>query len=146
MRTVMDNLNLTVETVSRTIQFGKDFHCDASFGDITVPRDCTNPLTGSDSIAIKASDGRRFVYKLVGSRIARTIDGGPDYFLTSSDVTITSLSFRVFGSPHFVNGPDFDLYQPQVIITVSGYAGVKANSKSTFSLETTVSQRIFDSQ
>jgi len=39
-----------------------------------------------------------------------------------------------------------DLYQPQIVITINGFSGVKATTKSSFSLETTVSQRMFDSQ
>ncbi|HEY4505351.1 MAG TPA: prepilin-type N-terminal cleavage/methylation domain-containing protein [Candidatus Paceibacterota bacterium] len=141
IRTVMDNLNFTLEVMTRSIRFGNSYHCDITQGDTTVPRDCA---TGASSIAIKASDGKRIIYKLTNGRIARSIDGGADYFLTSSDVTISSLGFRVFGSPLYNNGAD--LYQPQVIISVSGYSGTKATTQSSFTLETTVSQRMFDSQ
>ncbi len=146
MRTVMDNLNLTVETISRTIRFGSNYHCDITKGPpsypaLTSPLDCAS---GASSMQVRGSDGRVYIYRQIGNRIARSINGSANYFLTSSDVTITSLKFRVFGSPSYSTGGD--IFQPQVIITVSGYAGTKANSKSTFSLQTTVSQRIIDSQ
>jgi len=143
LRTVMDNLNFTMEAMTRTIRFGSTYHCDSTVGDITVPRDCGNngPAT---SLVFKAPDGTRVIYKLSGGHIARSINGGPEYFLTSSDMTIQSLTFRVFGSPTYQSGGD--LFQPQVIIVISGFAGTKETSKSSFSLETTVSQRQFDSQ
>ncbi len=141
LRSVMDNLNFTLESMTRTIRFGNTYHCDITIGTITTPRDCAS---GATSIAVKASDGTQVVYKLVGSRIARSIAGGPDYYMTSSDLTVQILSFRVFGSPTFSNGAD--LYQPQVIMVIKGYAGVKQTTQSTFTLETTVSQRVFDSQ
>ncbi len=141
LRSVMDNLNFTMEAMTRTIRFGTVYHCDASVGNLSDTRDCPS---GENSLAIRASDGRRIVYKLSGGRIARSIDGGTDYFLTSSDVTIEKLTFRVFGStPYSVGG---NLFQPQVIMIVGGFAGTKPTVKSSFTLQTTVSQRMFDSQ
>ncbi len=143
LRTVMDNLNFTMEAMTRNIRFGSTYHCDSTVGDITVPRDCGNNSPAT-SLVFKASDGTRVIYKLSGGRIARSINGGSDYYLTSSDMTIQSLTFRVFGSPNYSTGAD--LFQPQVIIVVSGFAGSKPTIASSFSLETTVSQRQFDSQ
>jgi len=143
LRTVMDNLNFTMEAMTRTIRFGTNYHCDVTTGDITTPapQDCS---LGASSMIVKASDGKKVAYKLNGGRIARSINGLSDYYITSSDVTITDLKFRVIGSTPYSVGSD--LYQPQVIITISGFAGLKPTTKSSFSLETTVSQRMFDSQ
>lgn len=141
LRTVMDNMNFTLEAMTRVIRFGTVYHCDANQGNIALPRDC---VSGATSMAILDSNGRQIVYKLINSRITMSVNGGADYYLTSSDVTIQNLIFRVFGSPTYSNGSD--LYQPQVIIVVSGFAGIKPTSKSSFDLQTTVSQRMFDSQ
>jgi prepilin-type N-terminal cleavage/methylation domain-containing protein len=150
LRTVMDNLNFTLEAMTRTIRFGTNYHCDVTIisPPINSPRDCVN---GASSIVVKAFDGSQVIYKLKTDgngvvRIVRSnsnISSGADYYVTSSDVTITSLAFRVIGSLPYSSG---DLIQPQVIITVNGNAGVKATVKSSFSLQTTVSQRMFDSQ
>ena len=143
LRTVMDNLNFSLEAMTRTIRFGTNYHCDVTVGDISTPapRDCP---TGASSIIVKAADGSRVVYKLNNGRVIRSINGGADYFVTSSDVTISDLKFRVVGSTSYSVGGD--LYQPQVIITISGNAGVKATTRSSFNMQTTVSQRMFDSQ
>ena len=147
LRTVMDNLNFTLETMTRTIRFGTNYHCDINYTPISSTRDCNG---GASSIAVTSSGGNTVTYRLVSGanygRIVRTdssVNSGADYNITSSDVTITSLTFRVVGSPLCSSG---DLFQPMVIITINGNAGVKATVKSSFSLQTTVSQRMFDSQ
>lgn len=142
LRSVMDNLNYTLEAMTRTIRFGTSYHCDVTVGIIGTPLDCGG--AGASSMAVTSSLGTQIIYKLVNGRIVRTI-GGTDQYLTSSDVTITNLTFRVYGSaPYGTNGSD--LYQPEVIMVISGYVGSKPTSKSIFTIETTVSQRLFDSQ
>src|SRR3989338_3946695 len=104
-------------------------------------KDCNN---GDSVMVTKSAEGKWVKYKLEAGRIKRYTH--PDitgYPITSSDVTITDLRFRVVGSTPYSVGSD--LFQPQVIITISGFAGVKSTVKSSFSLETTVSQRMFDS-
>lgn len=138
LRTVMDNLNFTLEGMTRSIRFGQNYHC-GSGGDTTVSADCAG---GQNSLTIKDSAGRQVTYFLSGTQIARSINGGTAFFLTSSDVTIQSLTFRVFGSAPYPG----DLLQPQVIIVIQGYADQKNLAKSSFTLETTISQRKFDFQ
>ena len=140
LRSVMDNLNFTMEGITRTIRFGRTYHCDATQLPINLPRDCGNN-SPSDSFAVISSSGDQVIYKLINGRIIRSINDGADYPLTSPDITITKVAFRVFGS-----APYPDLYQPQVIIVIAGYAGVKPSTQSAFSLETEVSQRTFDFQ
>lgn len=139
LRAVMDNMNLSLEAMTRTIRFGRDYHCD-----ITVlpdlPRDCAS---GASSIAVTDFSGNRVVYKRVGTRIARTVNGGPDIFVTGPDVNISTTTFRVLGSAPYANGSD--LLQPKVIIMIDGYAGTKPTARSNFVIQTTVSQRQFDS-
>ena len=143
LRSVMDNLNLTLESMSRTIRFGENYHC-GSAGDPTQPSDCPSSPGYSSNLTVKAFDGTQTTYSLSSGRIVRTTPSGI-YNMTSGDVTITKLAFRVYGSLPF-NTPD--LLQPQVIIVVGGYVGSsnKPLNQSTFSLETTVSQRKLDFQ
>ena len=139
LRAVMDNLNSAMEGMTRAIRFGDTYHC-GSTGSLSSPQDC--PL-GDQSLTLFSSSGTQITYKLSGSQIVKTI-GGTDYPVTSSNIVIQSLVFRVFGSPPYSGGSD--LYQPQVIIVVSGYAGSKPTDKSSFTLETTLSQRKLDFQ
>src|SRR3989344_7745809 len=106
LRAVMDNLNVTLEGITRTIRFGAVFHCGG--GDTSSPADC---LSGSNTMTVKASSGAFTTYRLSSGRIIRTV-GGTDYFLTSPDVTVTNLSFRIIGS-----SPS-DSLQPEAIIVI----------------------------
>ena len=141
LRAVMDNLNYSLEAMTRAIRFGTNYHCDATSVDINnlTTNDCPD---GRDSIAVMGPDGQVMVYKLDKGSIVRIISNGNPYSVTSSDVTIDKLTFRVIGSAPFSTG---DLFQPRVIMNISGYAGVKDTDKTSFSLQTTVSQRMFDS-
>jgi prepilin-type N-terminal cleavage/methylation domain-containing protein len=138
LRSVMDNLNITLEGMTRTIRFGTNYHCGTT-GDTTKPLDCGEP--GNSTLTVKAVDGTQVKFSLVGGRIMRSINNGTDFPLTSSDITITKLAFRVYGSPAY-STPDF--FQPQVVIVISGYVGTKTATQSAFTLETTTSQRTLD--
>ncbi len=153
LRSVMDNMSSTLEDMTRTIRFGHNYHCGASDGQTT--RDCAG---GDSTISVTASNGSEVTYHLVSvgtsAGIARSIDGGTDYLVTSPDVTVTNLVFRVFGSTPYVGGsgvcdvfhPSNDCLQPKVVMVVSGHVGVKATTESDFTIQTTVSQRTLDFQ
>ncbi len=144
LRSVMDNVNSTLESMTRTIRFGVNYHC-GSGGDTTLPLDCAS---GDSSMTVRTSAGL-VTYRLSSGRIAKSTNGGPDSFITSPDVTISRLAFRVFGSvPYLSTGGSCpignDCFQPQAIVVVSGYAGTKPITSTSFTLETTISQRAFD--
>lgn len=137
-KTAMDNLNVSLESMSRTVRFGTIYHC-GSFGTLSQPADCAS---GGSSFTLKAADGTQVTYSLSGGAITRSVNGGTAQAMTSPEISITSLAFRVFGS--YAYGTDY--LQPQVIITVTGTAGTagKVKDQSTFQIETTVSQRQLD--
>ncbi len=139
LRSVMDNLNFATEAMTRTIRFGTNYHCDINTGVITSPRDC---VAGADSISVLDSTGAQVTYKLSQGVIVRSV-AGIDTKVTSSDLNIQTLAFRVFGSSPYSGG---DTQQPEVVLDIAGYVGAKQTTKSSFSLQTTVSQRVFDSQ
>ena len=135
LRSVMDNLSSSMEGMTRTIRFGTVYHCGS--GDTSTPLDCA---VGDNIMTVTQPSSTKVTYSLSSGRIIRTILG-VDNYITSSDVVITNLLFRVSGSAVYP-----DLQQPQVIIVIQGYVDAKTMTKSTFSLETTVSQRVFDFQ
>lgn len=148
LRAVMDNLNYTLESMTRTIRFGTNYHCDITQGTVSNPSDC--PVgTGANSLAVLGPGGVqvRYRYDAANSAIERSTDNGATYIdLTSANVTITSINFRVYGSASYTTEGAGAHYQPQVIIVISGYSGAKPTSRTSFTLQTTVSQRIIDSQ
>ena len=139
LRSVMDNLNSTMDNMTRSIRFGVIYHCGGT-GNLNLPNDCGDP--GESSFNFLSQDGVQTSYSLSGGCINKSTNGGPDSCITSPDVVITNLAFRVYGSAQYNNGQD--LFQPQVIIVVGGYVGDKPETRSTFSLQTTVSERTID--
>lgn len=148
LRSIMDNLNITLESMTRVMRFGYTYHCDADQISnpvvLTLPSDCPDTINGASSISIYSSSGVNYIYKLENSRITRYIGGAstPDY-LTGADVTVESLKFFVYGSAKY-SGLNFA--QPLIVMVVKGYVGSKPTVKSTFAIQTAVSQRLFDTQ
>jgi hypothetical protein len=133
----IDNLNFVVESMSRSIRFGTKYHCGG--GDVTIPADC--PL-GSYIFSHISPEGQRIIYNVSGGAIVKSVDYGSYYNLTSpNEITIDTISYRVFGSASYSSG---DYLQPQVIINISGSVGSNIETRTTFNLQNTVSQRRLD--
>lgn len=140
LRSVMDNFNLTLETMTRTIRFAYVYHCDMNVSPFHLPNNCS---AGADSIVVMTSPSSRAIFRLNAGRIEKSVTDGASWSqITSPDVTITTLSFRVFGSDTYSSTGD--ILQPRVIIVIKGYVGSKVSSRTYFNLQTTVSQRKFD--
>jgi prepilin-type N-terminal cleavage/methylation domain-containing protein len=136
LKTVMDNLNFTLESMSREIRFGTNYHCGA-VGGFTTPRNCP---VGSQTISFLSSDGLQIVYRKNGSQIEKSINGGSTYVaVTAPEITIRNLNIYVLGA-----GAS-NLAQPKVVITIQGNSGTKVTSQTDFSVQTTISQRLLDS-
>lgn len=135
-KTVMDNLNFAVETMSREIRFGTKYHCGTT-GTLTSPQDC---LSGDNFISFLSSDSLQTVYRLSSTSIEKSVDGGANYIaITAPEIIISSLSFYVVGA---TGAPD--TLQPKALIKISGNAGTKTNTRTAFTLQTLASQRLAD--
>ncbi len=149
LKSVMTNLNFTIEVMSREIKFGTHYHCTQD-GEVVVfppsPQNCTstNGLVAQKAISFVTSEDVDVIYKLVGTQIQKSIDGGVTFLgVTSPEIVIQDLRFFVFNSFSQAS-TDPDEAQPRVTILVRGYAGERPSSQSNFMLQTTVSQRIPD--
>lgn len=153
IRTTMNNLNSAIESMSRDIKTGLRYHCEPALtpGATDAPSDCSSP-DGGGYIALEKQGGDftttsdQVVYRLgsggnpncSNTQICKSVDGGTNFFaVTAPELSITGLAFRVFGT-----SPG-DKKQPRVVIVITGSSGT-GNEKSTFSIETTVSQRLPD--
>ena len=158
LKTVMNNLNFGLESMARSIRIGTYYHC-GSTGIIDEPQDCD--ITGQDYFAFEPVTGNpgdpddQVVYRLesgticgegsIGGFITVSKNGGTiNTFsaLTSREVNITNLTFYVVGSvPEFID--DNDNRQPKVTITMHGSIPSGASQTTEFSLQTSVTQRIY---
>ena len=136
-KTVVDNLNLSIEDMVRIVRFGSNYHCGAS-GSLTSPQNCNTGAT-TDTLLAVTFNGSIVVYRLNGESLQRSSDGGSTYTdITASNAKIQYLRFYVFGTPVG------DTEQPYVVAVIKGYVGNKATAQSTFSIQTVMSQRSLD--
>lgn len=142
-KTVVDNLNLAVENMARTIRFGSNYHCGVT-GSLSTPTNCADNSYGNGDTAMAVTfEGEIVVYRLCGTAIFR-FEGGngscndPRFAITSPETVIEYFRFYVFGTTVGDN------YQPYVLAVIKGYSGNKPTSQSKFVIETIMSQRTLD--
>lgn len=133
-KSVVDNLNLAIENMARTVRFGSRYHC--SSGTYTVPADCSSGAT----ILAVLFNGNTVVYRLSGTALERSDNGGSTYMkITAPEAKIQYLRFYVLGT-----GTGSNTAQPYVVAVIKGYVGKKPTAQSMFSIETMMSQRKLD--
>lgn len=141
IKSVMNNLNFAIESLSRTIRVGTTYHCGVS-GAVNVAQNCTG---GSQYFAFESASGDpntnadQYVYRFANNRLERSTNGGGTFVaVTAPEVVIEDLRFYVVGA---IPG---DTVAPKVVIVVRGYAGISSRTRSNFNLQTTVTQRLLD--
>jgi len=131
LRTTMDNLNFATEAMARNIRTGDSYNC----GGIGSDKNCVQG--GDDTFTYVDQDGVTTTYR--HNESDQTIEirrGGSGSFssFTSPEIEIENLTF-------FVSGVGNDQKQPFVTISIQGTAGLKFDTKTEFSVQTSVSQR-----
>lgn len=142
---VMNNLNFALENMSRNIRIGSAYHCSSSTivpPNIDATQNCAN---GGVLFAFEAFNGDpttatdQIVYRFLGGRIEKSSDGGATFIaITAPEVTIEDMQFYAVGTTRG------DTEQPRVVMTVRGTAGISSRSKTSFSMQSTISQRVID--
>lgn len=133
LKTVLNNLNLAVESMSKEMRFGKNYHCGSS-GTITEPQSCS---LGDNLISFLSSDDVQITYRLNGTTIEKQVGTEGFIDLTAPEIIVDDLSFYVLGAE------TGDSLQPKVLIKIMGHAG-ENKGRSDFTLQTLVSQRTLD--
>ncbi|HAS84935.1 MAG TPA: hypothetical protein DCS23_02605 [Candidatus Yonathbacteria bacterium] len=130
VRIASDNLNITLEDMSRRIKTGSGYDCGA----IGAPTDCASGLS---SLTFDDQDGNQVTYSWDNINFSILRNGVP---ITSPEIVITGLKFVVSGS-----APAPDARQPMVAIVIDGSLG-SGTTESGFKIQTTVTQREYDNQ
>jgi prepilin-type N-terminal cleavage/methylation domain-containing protein len=150
IKTAINNISFALEGISKDVRMGTDYACGD--GGNTVEEDCTG---GVDTISFKSSKttggGDPYVYyqyiitggvgqmqSCLSSAGISTCTGSYSP-LTSSELTLDSVKFYVLGVTHSKD-PAVTRTQPRVIIVIKGVAGYKEKTKTTFDLQTGISQ------
>jgi len=132
LKAVLSNLNLAVESMSKEMRFGQNYHCGS--GAITQPQDCAG---GGTLMSFLSSDNLQVTYRSNGGAIEKRVDSGSYIAVTAPEIIIDDLTFYTLGT-----GTGNTL-QPKVIIKIKSHAGT-GKSQSNFTLQTLVSQRPLD--
>ena len=128
-QTVLTNLNLALEGMTREIHTGSEY----------VVTDGTSGVGSKISFKDKGNVDT-VVYTFVGAsgsdkgKITKQKGSGLEGVITAPEVNVKSLKFTKIGG---VSG----VTQPRVFITVSGMAGNNIKYQTSFEIQTTVSQR-----
>ncbi len=154
IKSVMNNLNLALDSMTKVIAVGKDYHCGGS-GNLNTPLDCQNGATqmtfesNEDLYPLGNPDGLpdHITYSLqsdsFGGYIERKIDGGSATRMTAPEIDITKMRFFVLGTAPFGGGLDNE--QPKVVILIEGATKMAAqDAGSSFQIQAMTSQRIPD--
>ncbi|MSR87888.1 MAG: type II secretion system protein [Candidatus Zambryskibacteria bacterium] len=132
LKSVMNNLNLVIESMSKEMRYGRNYHCGS--GTVTTPQNCPS---GDSLMSFLSSDGAQVTYTLSGTSIQKQVGSGAFLPVTAPEVIIDGLTFYTLGA-----GTNNTL-QPKVNISIKGHAGSDKN-RSDFVLQTLVSQRFLD--
>ncbi len=131
-RIAIDNLNLSLEDISRRIKTGATYNCGGGSG----VADCASP--GLNSIAFTEQDGTRTIYRYVSAGMfIERVRGGITLPVTAPEIEIINLRFVVGGTAGSPN-----VVQPYVIILIDGKT--KGIVTANFKIQTMVTQRAYD--
>lgn len=162
-QSILDNVNLSMDTISKDIRYGTDFYCADTVNAPQIPlrQGCGYP-TGGRVIFFKPNDVSsstdRVAYyassTVYGDVILKDeyIDGATTtYQVTASNLRVKSLVFYVLGANTTSGtsqdvGDIHDFEQPLIVLTLGGEtipADLTASSTS-FVIETSISSRRVD--
>ncbi len=132
MRSVMSNLNIAIESMSKEMRFGKIYHCGN--GSSSNPQNCPG---GSSTMSFQDSDDNFVTYGLSGTTITKTTEANDTITLTAPEISVDELLFYVLGADNN------NTLQPKVIIKIKAHSGTGKN-RTDLTLQTMVSQRELD--
>ena len=156
IQSVMNNLNITLDGMVRSIRMGSTYHCGS--GVFTDTQDCP---TGNTIFAFEAfggrtdlatKDQRMYWIDTNGAtcgkhRICRSKDNHNTYVaITAPEVSSEDMKFYVVGTTRGCDtvSPCAPI-QPKVVITLRGTAGVaEVKTSTTFIIQATAVQRVLD--
>lgn len=120
---VQDNISYTMEMISKEIRMMSEI---------------TTKNTASDTLVFKNSKDKAIIYSLDSGQLQRSIDGGANQVITSSNVNVSELTFYV-NNWDTISGP-----QPMVTINMVMEISDGSFGKAQARLQTTLSGRIYE--
>ncbi len=153
IKTIVNNLNFSLDMVTRSIRTGINYHCGNDVAQ-DIPTDCP---AGDTYFSFIASNGRAVAYcyyedpdpanfriKQIRRQIAADpglleLDCANPLFIpvTTDEVTVTEVKF-------FVIGAESPTLQPKVTVMFRGYMPFLGDNTTEFNIQTSITQRVYD--
>lgn len=140
----MDNLSFAMESMSRSLRMGSNYHCSSDFvlTESLGTSDCENGANGVAFIPSREELGssRHMAYRfrLDGETIEKCDT------LTNACVSIISPNIKIDALKFFVKGSAIgDSFQPSIYVIIKGTVIMKGTSMS-FAIQNMISQRNID--
>lgn len=157
---ILDNVNLSLQTISREMRYGSDFYCTSYLETVTptLRKGCPKSLGGGTVLffqPVEAVDERDRVAYFINRGILYKreipfVGASTTYQMTSEDVYITHLQFFVEGANTSTGMQDvlssLDYTQPRISLFISGRAKVSRGTDTPvpFYIQTQISPRVLD--
>jgi prepilin-type N-terminal cleavage/methylation domain-containing protein len=145
---ILSNLNLSLETMSRNARVGSNYHCGDFINNPSSPsypqtlKDCVVSSGGSNNITFKSEDNlTSYTYFKSGSTLHKAVDGVDQGSITSPEIFIGTTTFYVIGSENQLLSPPLKT-QPYILMIIGGYIDNVSKGKVPFNVQTTISQRV----
>ena len=168
-QSILDNVNLSLQTITREIRYGTEFYCSTVTPTSTVPlpsvrKNCAYGADGSGGGGIALffkpadveNDRDRIAYYVKNGTLYEDEytygEATTTFQLTTNDVLVKSLTFYVDGAQTSDGSNDdagaTDKEQPLITLLISGQTkSAKTNVPSTpFDIQTTISSRDIDNK
>jgi type II secretory pathway pseudopilin PulG len=161
LQSVMNNLNVALDGMVRSIRMGTVYHCDStSQYNMSVLSSRGNCTDGGELIAFESFNGSsnenddQWVYWHEDGRLYKSTDTRDSALpVTAPEVQIDSFAVYVTGAEGTLN-ENGNTEQPKVIIVIQGTAGSGENAfgvignreriRTTFNIQAVASQRLLD--
>lgn len=153
IQSAVGNVQFALDSMAREIRTGSAYYCSTSASTNIVTgfgstSDCNKGIylsiiEGGESLTSGGVNGRlAYRYNATAHSIERKIGNGSWYRLTEPGVSIDAMHFNVTNSrPGVQAGSGL---QPNVTIYITGSVAGVSGTKSSFSIQTTVTQRVLD--
>ena len=155
LNSVVNNVNIAVESMARSIRVGTTYHCETDGESIPPPptlattQDCQTgnghllAFESSEGSSVNPNDQVVYRYRVNEKRIERSLQGGKNgtwVALTAPEVSIDSFELFVAKTAKTDVG---DLFQPRVLMSIGASAEVPGGTTS-FTVQSSVVQRLLD--
>src|SRR3989344_4823239 len=88
LKTVLNNLNLAVESMSKEIRFGKNYHCGSAGDTGTNTQNCPS---GNVLMSFLSSGGVHITYRFNNQSIEKKVGAGSFVAVTAPEIIIDDL-------------------------------------------------------